>query len=129
MVRLMQVRMHADASLLQQLLRKVEERLAGWREDEPAPEHPTHLDHPLLQRIISYWHEVSLEVTRRDCSKKDRDIPDRNPTQPGPCYTARALAIVHLAMYDGLIGITREADTYLSYEAQDLPQFPGAHAA
>jgi vanadium chloroperoxidase len=53
---------------------------------------------------ILYWNEVALEANRRDFT----DIPPGQtpgkekpmPEQGGPTLSSRALAIVHLAMYD-----------------------------
>ncbi|MEY3212697.1 MAG: Chloride peroxidase, partial [Pseudomonadota bacterium] len=56
---------------------------------------------------ILTWNDVALEVHRRDFS------PDSNgevrPQQPGPTRTSRALAIVHMAMFDAFapVGTTR----------------------
>lgn len=48
---------------------------------------------------ILYWNAVALEANRRDFS----DVPgtsEPKPEQGGPTLSSRALAIVHLAMYD-----------------------------
>jgi hypothetical protein len=48
---------------------------------------------------ILYWNEVALEANRRDFS----NVPGTsapNPEQGGPTLSSRALAIVHLAIYD-----------------------------
>lgn len=47
---------------------------------------------------ILYWNNVSLEANRiSHTNSKDE--------QTGPTLSSRALAIVHLAMYDALAGI------------------------
>jgi vanadium chloroperoxidase len=54
---------------------------------------------------ILYWNEVALEANRRDFSNvPGTDRP--RPEQPGPTLSSRALAIVHLAMYDAHAGAT-----------------------
>jgi hypothetical protein len=58
---------------------------------------PTTLDTPFLanpaQDHILYWNEVALEANRRD-------FTFGNAEQGGPTLSSRALAIIHLAMYD-----------------------------
>ena len=54
---------------------------------------------------ILYWNAVALEANRRDFSNvsgKDHSEPE----QGGPTLSSRALAIVHLAMYDAHAGVT-----------------------
>lgn len=54
---------------------------------------------------ILYWNSVALEANRRDFS----DVPGTGkpaPEQGGPTLSSRALAIVHLAMYDAHAGVT-----------------------
>lgn len=53
---------------------------------------------------ILYWNEVALEANRRDFS----NVPGTHtpmPEQGGPTLSSRALAIVHLAMYDAHAGV------------------------
>lgn len=64
---------------------------------------------------ILTWNEVALEVQRRDFSP-DAD-GEVNPQQPGPTRTSRALAIVHLAMYDAFVSTASER--YGTYTAPD----------
>ncbi|MEN9865631.1 MAG: hypothetical protein RL748_1221 [Pseudomonadota bacterium] len=68
---------------------------------------------------ILYWNKVSLDVTKVDFSSSD---PAVNPTpqQGGPTRTSRALAIVHLAMYDAWVGI-QGGPKYLTYSATEVP--------
>jgi vanadium chloroperoxidase len=49
---------------------------------------------------ILYWNEVALEANRTDFSQD-------KPEQAGPTLSSRALAIVHLAMYDAYAGVVR----------------------
>ena len=61
---------------------------------------------------ILYWNQVALDAAKEDYSTAD---PVKDPPQQrGPTLTSRALAIVHLAMYDAYVGITG-GPTYLSY--------------
>ncbi len=58
---------------------------------------------------ILYWNEVALEANRRDFSNvPGTDKP--SPEQGGPTLSSRALAIVHLAMYDAHAGVVGGAD-------------------
>ena len=53
---------------------------------------------------ILYWNCVALEANRRDLS----DAPgadQANPKEGGPTLSSRALAIVHLAMYEAHAGV------------------------
>jgi hypothetical protein len=54
---------------------------------------------------ILYWNDVALDAVVRDVINKD---------QAGPTRTSRALAIVHLAMYDAFNGIAKSYTPYLS---------------
>ena len=52
---------------------------------------------------ILYWNDVALEANRVSHT-------DRKDTQtPGPTLSSRALAIVHLAMYDAFVGASQAA--------------------
>jgi hypothetical protein len=73
----------------------------------------------ILRDVVRYWHEVAIAISLRDYSI----IGPGFPVQPGPTYTTRAVAIAHLALYDALVGITRQEKTYLTYDA--LPVVPG----
>jgi hypothetical protein len=74
------------------------------------------IDNFLLSRAVIFWHNVATDAQRQDYS-----ATPHVPEQPGPCYTARAMAIVHVAMHDAYIGVTKEDTTYLSYS--DIPAF------
>lgn len=53
---------------------------------------------------ILYWNSVALDANRRDFSNEPgKDKP--SPEQGGPTLSSRALAIVHLAMYDAHAGV------------------------
>lgn len=54
---------------------------------------------------ILHWNAISLEVVVRDHDFRD---------QAGPTRTSRALAIVHLAMYDAFNGIAQLYEPYLA---------------
>lgn len=71
---------------------------------------------------ILYWNEVALEANRRDFS----NVPGTKkpaPEQGGPTLSSRALAIVHLAMYDAYAGVANKPDLprYLSTPANPAP--------
>src|SRR5581483_2977587 len=59
---------------------------------------------------ILFWNEVALEVHRRDFSFAN----GQQPQQGGPTRTSRALAIVHLAMYDAWNGAKMTGKNYLN---------------
>jgi hypothetical protein len=64
---------------------------------------------------ILYWNQVALDAVKADFSSPDPTTAP-SPQQAGPTYAARALAIIHLAMYDAYMGImTNPPNTYLTY--------------
>jgi hypothetical protein len=67
---------------------------------------------------ILFWNQVALDALKADFSFPDPPTKDTSPQQPGPTYAARALAIVHLAMYDAYMGVRDPSKTYLPYGAQ-----------
>lgn len=69
---------------------------------------------------ILYWNQVALDAGKIDFSSPDPTTA-LMPQQAGPTYAARALAIVHLAMYDAYVGIKGGGATYLNY----APETPG----
>ena len=52
-------------------------------------------------RAARFWHAYAVRVTLLDFSKPGF----ATPTQPAPTYSSRAMAIVHLAMYDAFVTI------------------------
>jgi hypothetical protein len=84
---------------------------------------------------ILYWNNVALEANRRDFSNEPgKDKP--SPEQGGPTLSSRALAIVHLAMYDAHAGVIGGValPRYLASPANPTPAFtvsekPSAAAA
>lgn len=52
---------------------------------------------------ILYWNNIALEANKRDFSNLPATAK-ANPEQGGPTLSSRALAIVHLAMYDAHAG-------------------------
>ena len=76
---------------------------------------------------ILYWNGVALEANRRDFSNEPgKDKP--NPEQGGPTLSSRALAIVHLAMYDAHAGVVGGAGLPRYLAAPPSPA-PGTSAA
>ena len=76
---------------------------------------------------ILYWNSVALDANRRDFSNepgKDKPAPE----QGGPTLSSRALAIVHLAMYDAHAGAIGGAALPRYLPAPPSPA-PGASAA
>ncbi len=77
---------------------------------------------------ILYWNSVALEANRRDFS----NLPGTNKPaaeQGGPTMSSRALAIVHLAMYDAHAGVVNNAVTLPRYLAAPPNPAAGASAA
>ena len=77
---------------------------------------------------ILFWNQVALDASKADFSSPT-PADDPAPQQPGPTYSSRALAIVHLAMYDAYAAITGSA-TYLTYgTVPGISTLPAAQAA
>lgn len=76
---------------------------------------------------ILYWNSIALEANRQDFSNLGNG-DQRKPEQPGPTLSSRALAIVHLAMYDAHAGVVNSEDLprYLAWPGSPAP---GASAA
>lgn len=53
---------------------------------------------------ILYWNDVALECNRKDFTDPPPGKDKPEPEQGGPTLSSRALAIVHLAMYDAYAG-------------------------
>jgi hypothetical protein len=67
---------------------------------------------------ILFWNDVALEANRVDHTDADKK------EQAGPTLSSRALAIVHLAMYDAYAGVINDPPTlppYLSGLPAPLP--------
>ncbi len=76
---------------------------------------------------ILYWNDVAIEANRRDFSNvagTNQPIPE----QGGPTLSSRAMAIVHLAMYDAHAGVVGGVNLP-RYLAVPTSPAPGANAA
>ena len=62
---------------------------------------------------ILYWNGVALEANRRDFSNVRHRQAE--PEQGGPTLSSRALAIVHLAIYDAHAGAVNDPVTLPRY--------------
>jgi hypothetical protein len=77
---------------------------------------------------ILYWNHAALEANRRDFS----NVPGTSKPQPeqgGPTRSSRALAIVHLAMYDAHAGVVNNPATLPRYLPVPASPAAGANAA
>ena len=63
-----------------------------------------------MQDYILIWNEVALEAARV-VSHTDKSKAQQN----GPTLSSRALAIVHLAMYDAYAGVTNDSTNLPPY--------------
>jgi membrane-associated phospholipid phosphatase len=68
---------------------------------------------------ILFWNQVALDASKEDFSTK-QPTDKMMPQQGGPTRNSRALAIVHLAMYDAYAGVIN-GSTYLQYENSEKP--------
>jgi hypothetical protein len=76
---------------------------------------------------ILYWNQISLNAVKTDFSTDSTSV-NPTPEQGGPTRTSRALAMVHLAMYDAYVGI-RGGATYLTYTPGETPNTTDLQAA
>jgi Vanadium chloroperoxidase N-terminal domain len=78
---------------------------------------------------ILYWNAVALEANKTDFSRPMAGKPGEfeAPEQGGPTLSSRALAIVHLAMYDAYAGVANDPANLPPY-LPGLPA-PGAGAS
>jgi len=77
---------------------------------------------------ILFWNQVSIDANKTDFTTERPDL-DPDPQQGGPTRTSRALAIVHLAMYDAYAGILDPTKKYLTYSPTEVPGTVNADAA
>ena len=76
---------------------------------------------------ILYWNAVALDANRRDFSNvPGTDRP--SPEQGGPTLSSRALAIVHLAMYDAHAGVVNNPVALPRYLSSPAAPAAGASA-
>ena len=80
-----------------------------------------------MSDAILFWNNVALDAVARDHTGKEITNPDESKTfippvgeQGGPTRTSRALAIVHLAMYDAFNSIAKLFTPYMP----NLPNAP-----
>jgi hypothetical protein len=76
-----------------------------------------------LANLVTIWHNNAIRAHRNDYSRLDGAGKIVPPKVPGPGCAGRALTMVHLAIYDAFVGISREGKTYLTYDR--LPVAPG----
>ena len=75
------------------------------------------------QFMVAFWHQIALDLQLADYSRTGGNGEEvMAPENPGPCYTSRALAITHMAMYDAFVAISGDAPTYLTYNSTELPE-------
>ena len=75
---------------------------------------------------ILFWNDVAIEVHRRDYAFNIDPATGKEimPQQGGPTRTSRALAIVHIAMYDAWNGAKATGNNYLGQGGR--PPLPAA---
>lgn len=76
---------------------------------------------------ILHWNQIALDAAKADFTTSDASI-NPTPQQGGPTRTSRALAIIHIAMYDAYVGV-RGGPKYLTYSATETPGTTDLEAA
>lgn len=72
-----------------------------------------------MQDSILFWNAVALDANR--ISHSDPDKRQQN----GPTLSSRAIAIIHLAMYDAYAGVENNTTTFPGYLPAPPPPPPG----
>ena len=67
---------------------------------------------PTAAKTLLAWNATALDAVALDSTPAGTGAPHAYGAQPGPARTARALAIVHIAIYDAVQSI---AGTYVPY--------------
>lgn len=73
---------------------------------------------------IRYWNQVALDANRRDFSDIVNPPGPPAPEQGGPTLSSRALAIVHLAMYDAYFAVVGANQAPAPFRVPYLPILP-----
>jgi hypothetical protein len=76
---------------------------------------------------VLYWNQIALDAVKTDFTTSDATL-NPSPEQGGPTLTSRALAIIHLAMYDAYVGIVG-GTKYLAYAIGETPGTSNLQAA
>jgi hypothetical protein len=88
------------------------ERFQAQRDAESAPRrHPRASPHNALARL-KYWNEIALDCNALDHTPVAFQENRLFGEQLGPTRTSRALAIIHVAIFDAINAITGEFQTY-----------------
>lgn len=75
---------------------------------------------PVLSKLYS-WHQIALSATALDHTTPFGVwASDLYAEQPGPARSSRALAIVHLAMFEAVNAISQKANSYRKIQAEIL---------
>jgi membrane-associated phospholipid phosphatase len=67
---------------------------------------------PDARARLAYWNEVALTTLALDSTPSFPGQPSTPAEQPGPARSSRAMAIVHLAVFDALNAIRRRYPAY-----------------
>jgi PAP2 superfamily len=82
---------------------------------------------------IIFWNEVALNFTSNDHTPAPTDLNiDSHPfEQVGPARTSRAIAIVHIAMFEAVNAILKGHQSYHGLQAKifSISGFPASHPA
>jgi Vanadium chloroperoxidase N-terminal domain/PAP2 superfamily len=77
-----------------------------------------------MEDPILYWNNVALEANKRDFTIVPPGEDGPKPEQGGPTLSSRALAIVHLAMYDAYFAVVGANRARAPFKAPYLPSLP-----
>jgi hypothetical protein len=72
---------------------------------------------------VFYWNKVAMDATAIDHTPPAPNTGPTNVDQVGPARTSRAMAIVHIAMFEALNAISKTYPSYHNIQAGILQQF------
>ena len=72
---------------------------------------------------VFYWNKVAMDATAADHTPPAPGTGPTNVDQIGPARTSRAMAIVHIAMFEALNAISKTYPSYRNIQAGILQQF------
>jgi len=90
-------------------------RFTGEQPHAPLPGIPANSD------IIHRWNHIAIDATGLDHTPVAPGDPRHFGEQLGPGRSARAMAIVHIAMFDAMNAISRGYESYTGVEAPHGP--------
>jgi len=100
----------------------------GFGVQSGAVESPDRQSRPIgadATRRLKFWNEITLKANARDHAR----VAPQSPDQVGPTRTARAFAIVHIAVFDAYNVIVGGFESYAGLDLASLDSEVGSESA